>query len=375
MKNKRHILFLASWFPSKKNEFDGDFVERHAKSVALLHHVTVVYVSNLEGINEIKKEETKIGDLTIIRVYFPKKNRILNQYKKFKLYLKEVEKLTKIDLIHVNVTFPVGIVALYFKIRKKIPYVITEHWTGYLPQDPVHISFRNLYITKQIVKNASFLMPVSESLGNAMNILGLNCRIKVIRNVIDFELFQFQNLRNDNCIKFLHISNLSYQKNIEGIIKVADKLWQDGFDFQLHIGGNGELKLLESYKERSVFSDKIFLFNALTQVEVAEKMNQSDAFILFSRFENQPCVQIESFACGLPVIASDVGGVSEVFPAGFGEIIEPENEEQLYETMKSFIENKIELKKRIEIHQFAKEHFSMQKIAKQFDEIYNEVLK
>ena len=176
---KKNILFLSSWFPSKKNNFDGDFVERHAKSVALLHNVTVVYVSNLDGVSDVFREEEEKDNLKIIRVYFPNKSRLQNQYQKFNLYIKEINRLSKIDLIHVNVTFPVGFVALYFKLIKKIPYVITEHWTGYLPQDPAHISFIKLYVTKQIVKNASFLLPVSESLGNAMKVLGLNCKLLI----------------------------------------------------------------------------------------------------------------------------------------------------------------------------------------------------
>lgn len=372
---KKNILFLSSWFPSKKNNFDGDFVERHAKSVALLHNVIVVYVSNLDGISDVFREEEEKDNLKIIRVYFPNKSRLQNQYQKFNLYIKEINRLSKIDLIHVNVTFPVGFVALYFKLIKKIPYVITEHWTGYLPQDPAHISFNKLYVTKQIVKNASFLLPVSESLGNAMKVLGLNCKTKIIRNVIDFELFNIQDLRVDKVVKFLHISNLVYQKNIEGIIRVSDKLWRNGYDFELHIGGNGDLTFLENYRKTTEFADKLFLFDSLTQNEVAGKMNQSNAFVLFSRFENQPCVQIESFACGLPVIASDVGGINEVFPEGFGKIIESENEEQLYITMKDFIEKKMQLKSPSEINEYAKKHFSMKKIAEQFDEIYTEVLK
>ena len=375
MTNKLNILFLASWFPSKKNAFDGDFIERHAKAVALQHFVTVVYVESLDGILQIEEELEELENLTIIRIYFPKKTRIYNQLTKFRLYLKEIKKLSKIDLIHVNVTYPVGLIALYFKLRYKISYVITEHWTGYLPIDPTQISFFRKFLTKNIVKNASFLLPVSENLGKAMNSLGLNCKTVIIRNVIDFDVFRFQNLRKNNVVKFLHISNLSEQKNVKGILSVADKLWKQGFDFELYIGGNGDLKPLLNFKNESSFSDKLIVFGELSQQQVSEKMNQSDCFILFSLFENQPCVQIESFASGLPVIATEVGGITEVFPEGFGQIISPNNEEELLVSMKNFIENKLILKSRSEINQFAQDNFSMQKIAQQFNEVYSKVLE
>ena len=375
MENKRQILFLSSWFPSRKNAFNGDFVERHAKAVALKHTVTVVYIESLQGINQIEREVEELENLKIIRVYFPKKSRIQNQLTKFRLYVKEVKKLTKIDLIHVNVTYPVGLIALYFKIKHKIPYVITEHWTGYLPSDPSEISFLRMLLTKQIIENASFLLPVSENLGYAMRDLGLKSKAIVIRNVIDFDIFKLKNFSKNSVIKFLHISNLSVQKNIPGMIYVADKLWENGYNFEFHIGGNGDLKPLLDFKKSSNFKDKLFVFGELSQQQVSEKMNASDCFILFSRYENQPCVQIESFAYGLPVLASDVGGIKEVFPIGFGKVIESENEEELYREMKNFLENKIELKSKYEIHQFAKDNFSMKKIADDFDEIYNEVLE
>ena len=375
MKTKRNILFLASWFPSKKSFFDGDFVERHAKAVALIHHVTVIFVVSLNGISEIKKEEEQIDNLKIVRIYFPSKSKIQNQWTKFKLYLKEINSYPKFDLMHVNVTYPVGLVALYLKLTKKIPYVITEHWTGFLPQDPAHIPFVKLFLMKKIVKNSSYLLPVSDNLGKAMSNLGLKEQTKTIRNVIDFDIFNSTNDVKNEIPKFLHISNLTFQKNCDGILKVTERLWKDNYVFELHIGGNGDLEPFYRYKNTSDFADKLVLFGALSQQEVAVKMNEANVFILFSRFENQPCVQIESFACGLPVIATDVGGISEVFPTGFGQIIRSENEEELYQSLKNILENKTHFKSKKEIHLFAKENFSMQKIANAFDEIYNQVLK
>ena len=143
----------------------------------------------------------------------------------------------------------------------------------------------------------------------------------------------------------------------------------------MHIGGNGDVKHLLDFKKESIFSDKLIVFGELSQQQVSEKMNQSDCFILFSLFENQPCVQIESFASGLPVIAADVGGIKEVFPDGFGQIISPNNEGELLVSMKNFIENKMNLKSRTEINQFAQDNFSMLKISTDFDQIYKEVLK
>ena len=70
-----------------------------------------------------------------------------------------------------------------------------------------------------------------------------------------------------------------------------------------------------------------------------------------------------------------MGGIKEVFPDGFGQIISPNNEEELLVSMKNFIENKMNLKSRTEINQFAQDNFTMLKISTDLDQIYKEVLK
>ena len=44
---------------------------------------------------------------------------------------------------------------------------------------------------------------------------------------------------------------------------------------------------------------------------VADAMRKADAFVLFSRYENLPCVLLEAWMSGLPTLATDVGGVGE----------------------------------------------------------------
>jgi len=41
---KLHVLFLASWYPSRVLKTNGDFIQRHAEAVALQHNVTVLHV-------------------------------------------------------------------------------------------------------------------------------------------------------------------------------------------------------------------------------------------------------------------------------------------------------------------------------------------
>ena len=97
--------------------------------------------------------------------------------------------------------------------------------------------------------------------------------------------------------------------------------------------------------------------------------------VMFSNKENQPCVINEAFSCGLPVISTNVGGITEFFPKNFGIIIEKGNENDLYEAMAKCINGKVEFAKPKDMHQYAVNHFSIQIIAKELEKVYSKVLQ
>ena len=131
------------------------------------------------------------------------------------------------------------------------------------------------------------------------------------------------------------------------------------------------LKLIYQYHHK--IENYIFPFGRIPHENVNQLMQNFDCFVLFSRYENQPCVQIESFASGLPIIASDVGGIDEFFPDNFGILIESENEDSLYQAMKNVIHGK-SFSSKTEMNSYAKNNFSNEVIASKINEVYNKIL-
>ena len=68
-------------------------------------------------------------------------------------------------------------------------------------------------------------------------------------------------------------------------------------------------------------------------------MQQASALVLFSRYENLPCVLIEAACCGLPVIAPRIGGIPEIVPGSAGLLMEPGSEEELVQAMHSMMKD------------------------------------
>src|SRR5574340_1277718 len=115
--NNKNILWLASWYPNALDLFDGDFIQRHAKAVALFQKLTVIYIKKDEK-RELTKDQkivsSSYGNLTEIIVYYhtPKTrwhffNRLLSaiKYRRVSHHIlrKYIEENGKPDLVHVHV--------------------------------------------------------------------------------------------------------------------------------------------------------------------------------------------------------------------------------------------------------------------------------
>ncbi|QTV06453.1 glycosyltransferase family 4 protein [Faecalibacter bovis] len=376
VKKRKHILFLTSWYPDRILIDNGDFIQRHAQAISLHHDVTVVHAikdPNLKGKKfEIESSEQK--GLKEIIVYFkPSKISAFNLLLIIQAYLIGTKSIKPFDLIHLNVVYPAGLVAVYLKYKYKKNLILTEHWTQLHPENFKTLAKYKQTAIRRILDSVDLVLPVSKHLGESIKKINPSINYKVIPNVVDLSKFTPRKTLPTGRIKFLHLSHLGDQhKNISGMLHVAKQLANDGYEFEFQIGGNGDLQPIHEFVKTNNLDKYIFPFGRLEHHEVNQKMNDSDCFVLFSRYENQPCVQAEAFACGLPIIATNVGGINEYLPNNFGILIDSENENQLYDAMKSVIEGK-DFAAPKAMHNYAKEHFSKEEISLAYDKIYNEL--
>ncbi len=103
-------------------------------------------------------------------------------------------------------------------------------------------------------------------------------------------------------------------------------------------------------------------------------MQQASAFILFSRFESQPCVILEALCCGLPVISTNVGGIPDLLNETNGILVESEDIDGLVLAMKSMIEQ-YQRFNRTAIAEAAKATFNYHTIGARHIQYYDLVLK
>ncbi|MCF6181145.1 glycosyltransferase family 4 protein [Lutibacter sp.] len=372
MNKKLHILFISSWYPSRVFPTNGDFVQRHAEAVATKHKVTVIHVVTDTDIKSPENFDTITKNVETKLVYLPKsKNQLIKLFHFFKAYLSNIKKIEPIDVVHVNITFPIGLIALYLKWFLHKPYIISEHWSDY--QFPLNnsIGFLRKMTTKLILKNATFVCPVTNHLQKAMIDFGLKGNYLSVPNVVNTSIFNIGKI-NSNKFVVSHISDMDNSiKNISGILNIISKLEQQipNLEFNL-IGGNSK-KYLQLIHKLNIKN-----FNVIDNIphnEVANYLKKSNVFVLFSNYENLPCVILEAFSCGIPVISTDVGGISEYFPQNFGYLISPKDEATLEKSILKIYDKKIKPNKKV-IHNYAENKFGINTISSTFSKIYKQTL-
>ncbi|KIA89344.1 glycosyltransferase [Kaistella jeonii] len=372
---KKNILFISSWFPNKLEPTNGNFVQRHAEAVSLIHSVEILHAINVT--DQKKKylfdDQLINGIRTLIVYYKNSPNPLINFVRRMKAYSLGFKILQKPDLVHANVLHNNMLFAVYLKRRFSIPFVVTEHWTALRKINAETTSSNIKRIAKFIGNQAEVILPVSHDLLSGLKYLGIKTPMKVIPNVVNTKLFEPKSKANER-FTFIHVSNLIARKNPEKILKSALKLREKGYDLFLKIGGDGDISELEKIRDTSNFKDRIEIFGTQTLEEIAQKMKSSDCFILLSNDENQPCVIAESFASGINVISTNVGGIAEFFPENVGILLDKVDEDLLEKAMIQVMSSDFK-KDHLSLVKYANETFSVDAIGRQFSEVYNEILK
>jgi L-malate glycosyltransferase len=370
-----HILFLCGWYPSRVLPTNGDFIQRHAEAVAMKHKVTVLHIITDENL-AIKKEIefAKINNIETYIGYVKKTKNPFLKWKRFiSMFIELSSKISDFDVIHVNTLFPFGLFALYLKLTKNSPYIISEHWTGYHFPQSKNIGIMQKMLSKMIVKNASFVCPVADNLADSMKQLGFNGNYCKVPNVVDTEVFT--PIKNTNkTFTIIHISSLfDAHKNVSGMLKVAKLLENEiGFFTWKFIGGSDK-NYKNLLKKLNFETAKIEFIAHIPQQEMAIHLQEASVFVLFSNYENLPCVILESFSCGIPVISTKVGGISEFFPEDFGKLISQKSKKELLASLLFYSKKTTENKEKM--HTYAVTNFSKETIQKMFSNWYYQSLK
>jgi glycosyltransferase involved in cell wall biosynthesis len=379
----RHkVLFISSWYPTAQNKTHGIFVKRYAEAIALHHDVAVIHTSAVKDQEEeLKIESNNENNVFEVFVFYKKKWR--NPFSKFNNYKKKyfagldylLANWEKPDLVQVNVFFPAGIAGMAIAEKLNVPFIVSEHWTGYDPADGSYKGSIKKYFTKLVASKAAAIITVSEDQKKKMLSHELTGDYSVIPNVVNVSVFKPTVTKRSARFRFLHVSSLDpRQKNVEGILEAFKKLHAEHPATELYIIGSSDHQAELEKQAGSCLNESIYFPGPKFDTELANEYNSADCLVLFSNYENLPVVMLEALCCGVPVISADVGGIREWLNEKNGILIPAGKGEKLLSAMKEMIDHK-DGYNRTEISNLATQNFNYHKIAAEFSEVYDKVLK
>ena len=247
----------------------------------------------------------------------------------------QVARERQLDVIHAHYAVPHATAAFLAReiLRKecggRVPAVITTlHGTDItlVGSDP---SFAET--VRFSIDSSDAVTAVSESLRNdTIERLKANSRIRVIPNFLDCDRFKRvfdADARERLCPKadydalVVHLSNFRPVKRVEAVVGVFRRI-RERVRARLVLAGEGpdSLKVQSEIETHGLGRDVEIL---PPQEDVVPLLSAADLFLLPSRQESFGLAALEAMACGVPVVASRVGGLPEVIEDGVSGSLHP----------------------------------------------------
>jgi glycosyltransferase involved in cell wall biosynthesis len=176
-----------------------------------------------------------------------------------------------------------------------------------------------IIIERFVMKKFNNFIFISEYLKTILyenKVLGQINHQTVIFNPVNPIFFLVKDNEQINRLNILYVGEISKRKGLIDLIKGLSELKVKGIIYHLNIVGdfnNNIIKdlILTTIKENNLDS-QITFFGWVSQKSIAELMNYNGVFVLPSNQESLPMSLIESMSSGKIVIATDVGGISEI---------------------------------------------------------------
>ena len=283
------------------------------------------------------------------------------------------------DMVSCHWGYPHGRIAYWINREFKKPYIVTYHGSDVhtMPFENEHIKTKVL----QIMENAKQNIFVSKKLMDTARELGYtgdNCTAS--RNGVNTKNFYIISDEEKNSIRErYHIKG----KNIGFVgavnkIKRADKFAEifesikhldPSNEYTFTVVGDGPLKSQVEKECNEKGLKAVFTGNQDVDM-VRNLMNTMDVMILPSRREGFGCVITEANACGVPVVGSDAGGISEAI--GIKENIVADGDEFEKRIAKRVVEVVNSENDKESLSKYTLENFSWDKIAEDEASFYGE---
>jgi glycosyltransferase involved in cell wall biosynthesis len=311
------------------------------------HYVDIV-TTWFAGLDETSKESERI---TVHRVKsLRKKNEQSNPVEMLSYVLKgygrayDLLKDNQYNRIIAFFSIPSGIIAYRLWKRKGIPYIVLLRGgdvPGFLPGQLGLFHWITLPFTKKIWRRAGCVIANSTGLAGlaAKTARKIDVLVDIVPNGVDTDFFSPAPYFPAGPFTFLFVGRFSVQKNILVLLDQFEKYVGHSGGRLLLVGDGPKKKDIERRVASSpVLIHSVTLYPWCSKEALLRFYQLAHCFVNPSLYEGLPNALLEAMACGLPVIASNVGGNNElVKPAINGFLFDLSYPDSLGKSMQDII--------------------------------------
>jgi glycosyltransferase involved in cell wall biosynthesis len=330
------VVVLPAWYPTARHPVAGTFVREHARAAALHRDVVVVATAdrgpNPPGLYGIATEHD--GPLTVHRIAQRRGRSPKVEAASFLLAALRILAGLRAagrpaEVLHAHV-YQAGHTALALSRLARLPVVVSEHSTEF--QRRTLTEERRARAASTFAR-ADLVCPVSEDLRRCIEAYGIHARFRVVPNAVDTALFGPSDAPRRTDPRAPRLVNVAMQdpkKGLDDLLTAFAGLRADRPGATLDLVGDGPARRgLEAQAAALGVADAVRFHGLRPKPAIANLLRASDLFVLSSLSENLPVALIEALTCGLPVVATAVGGVPEMVTPAAGRLVPPREPDAL----------------------------------------------
>jgi glycosyltransferase involved in cell wall biosynthesis len=282
----------------------------------------------------------------------------------------------KPDLIHAHFAVPTGVIGFLVSMLTRIPYVLTVHLgdvPGGVPDQTDRLFKLIQPLTVPIWKRAGAIIAVSDHV-RQLALRSYAVPIQTIHNGIDLQTCTPSSPTPHQPVRLIFVGRFNPQKNllffIDILSEVADLNWE------MEWVGDGSLRTaIQAKIDGLALTSRCRLHGWLNRDQVEYLMSSSDVLVLPSLAEGLPVVGIKALGCGLAILGSRIGGMTDIVEDGKnGYLCSVNDAEAFVEALRSLLSvpERLQAMKKASI-QIAQK-FDLRTIAAQYEQSFQAVI-
>jgi len=368
------VLVVSDWYPQGPADPSGGFVRTQALAVSARHEVTVLHLAAPRPGGGLPRVEEAAGEpLRTLRLRRGAGLPLTaGNLAGTALALRRLRREGRApELLHAH-EVGAGVAAVAAGRALGLPVVVSEHFSGFALGAVAGVAARMARLT---FAGADVVCPVSASLRERLEADGWPGRFRVVPNVVDTDRFAPAAGAPDGPARIVAVGSLAPVKGMEVLVEATGLLAARRPDFRLELIGDGPLRetLAERVRELGL-GERVTLHGALPTSEVAALMRGAAFAVVPSLMETFSVVLGEAMACGLPVVATAVGGMPERVHEGNGVLVPAGDPRSLAEAMDGMLGRHASYD-RAAIAAEVRARLSPAAVAAQWEEVYDEVTR